>query len=253
MSAAATQNDKKRVALVTGGAGGIGRAITKRLAADGYWVVIHYNNSSVAAHALQKSLSAGTNAHLVLRADISLEKDTQELLERIREKYGRLDVIVHNAGRNQMQSLVDMKVNDIRHLMDVNVHGAISLTQQALPLLKASTDPRLVFIVSTNPFRGSTGKNGYPASKSTLIGVVRSLAVELAPSILVNGIAPGYIQTGMLRRFQRESPSVRQKSIPLRRIGTPDDVASAVSFLCSSDSSYITGQCLHVNGGVYFA
>ena len=190
---------------------------------------------------------------MLVRADVAHESEVREMIRLINAKYGRIDLVINNAGANKTHSISAFNLKDFQNIMNVNLLGSIFVTKYALPLLKRAEDPRIIFVGSMNYFVGSPYRTAYNISKSGLIGLTRSLATELAPKICVNAVIPGYINTEMLKKFSIESPKKRIQKILLGRLGKPDDVANVVSFLCSKDSSYITGQCIHVNGGAYFA
>ena len=143
--------------------------------------------------------------------------------------------------------------NEVDHIFNTNFKGAFLITKHALPHLQKSKDARIIFLASTNSFTGSPKRAIYAASKSSLLGLTKTLALELAPNILVNAVVPGYIETRMLIQYSSKPRNEKLKAIPLNRFGKPEDVANAVAFLCSKDSSYITGQCLHVNGGYFLS
>ncbi|MFA9262381.1 MAG: SDR family NAD(P)-dependent oxidoreductase [Undibacterium sp.] len=244
-------NDMK-VAMVTGGATGIGRATIERLARDGFAVAINYLESEAAAKELVQLLEQQSCVASAFRADITQEDEVKRLFEDIFTRFGRLDVVVSNAGINQTASVEEIDMAAFDAVLDVNLRGAVHIAKYAVPLLRQSGTGRMVFISSTNPFMGSPKRVAYTASKAALLGLSRSLALELAPDILVNAVVPGYIDTQMFRKFSSEPEGERVKKILLGRIGRPEEVANVVSFLCSEDSSYVTGQHLHVNGGVFF-
>jgi|SRR3989344_3960971 len=243
---------KRRIAFVTGGAVGIGRAVILRLAQDGFDIAFNYRTSETSAHLLQKTVQKIGRTCLSLRGDVSREASVRTMLKAIKKTYGRLDAVVHNAAINQAQPIAKVRTYDFKKMFEVNVLGTALVTKHALPLLRRSNSAHIVFISSVNAFRGSRDKPAYVASKAALLGLVRALALELAPDILVNAIAPGSIDTEMFRMLKTESVAKRIKKIPLGRIGRPEDIAGVVSFLCSEDSSYITGQCIHANGGIFF-
>lgn len=239
-----------KVALVTGSARGIGRAIILQLARDGFDVVLNYKDSKSEARSVSEIFRLNKIKHLVVRADISKEEDVKKLFRQIINKFGKLDILINNAGVNQIQSFRNLKIKDFQKICDVNLIGAMLVTKYALPLLDRSDDPRIIFIGSPNAFIGSVNKIAYNTSKAALIGLVKSLALELAPKILVNAVIPGYINTSLMKNFSIKSNSARIKRIPLRRIGLPEDIAGVVSFLVSRGASYIHGQSIHVNGGL---
>ncbi len=243
-----------KTALVTGASSGIGRAIARRLAEDSFRVVINYKDVEQEKNALvlAKILNRRTEA-IAIRADVAKEKDVEKMINAINKKFGSLDAVINNAGINQTQPIEYLNFSDFQKVMDINVFGAMLVTRYALPLLKKSKSGRIIFVSSANAFLGGRARAAYAASKSALLGVHRALALELAPKILVNSVVPGYIDTKMFRKFSREPVVKKLKRIPLHRIGRPEEVAAVVSFLCSDDASYVTGQSLHVNGGLFFS
>ena len=242
----------RRVALITGGAVGIGRATARRLAREGYTVVVNFWSSEEAADDLRRELDALGGESLFLQADISKESAVKRMVAAIGKQFGRLDVIIHNAGINTPEGISRASVRDFDAVLGTNLRGPMLVTKYALPLITRSPSASLVFISTINVFRGSPEKLAYMTSKAGLIGLARSLAVDLAPQVRSNVIVPGSIDTEMFRRLKSEPIAKRIKKIPMARIGDPDEVASVVAFLCSKDSSYITGQCIHVNGGAFF-
>lgn len=247
-------NIVKKTALITGASSGIGKAIALRLAADGFRVVINYKDIEGEKHAmfLVKTLSQKTDA-IAVKADIAKEKEVKQMIGVISKNFGSLDVVINNAGINQTKGFEKLTMTDFDSVMSVNLRGAILVSKYSLPLLQKSKSGRLIFISSSSVFIGSRGRVSYAVSKSGIIGLARILALELAPKILVNTVVPGYINTNMFKKFSRGPTGQKIKKIPLGRIGKPEEVAAVVSFLCSGDSSYITGQCIHVNGGLYFS
>jgi len=239
-----------RVALVTGAAVGIGRAIAERLSRDGYFVLAHYHRSKKDAEKLVCEL--GADRVRTYAADLGSEAGVRKLIAALKRDVGHIDVVVNNAAWNQTQTVRKLSARDFDTMMAVNVRSAALVTHFALPLLEKSKDARIILMSSINAFKGSPDKVAYVVSKAALLGLTHALALELAPRILVNAIAPGSIDTAMFQKFKTEPTEERVKKIPLKRIGTPEDIAGVVSFLASPDSSYLTGECIHVNGGVYF-
>ncbi|MBI2122316.1 MAG: SDR family oxidoreductase [Candidatus Sungbacteria bacterium] len=243
---------RSRIALVTGGSGEIGGAIVKRFVEDGFRVILHYKDSRDRSVFIANSLGKKNKEIVLMRADISREKDVSKMFKNIKRRFGTLDVLVNNAGINRVDKHpVDLNFKDFDEMLNVNLRGSILVTKHALPLLKNGIEPRIIFISSVVVFCGSSQRIGYAASKGALLGLTRSLALALAPKILVNAVAPGYIDSRMIRHSKSEPIKKRIERIPLKRLGTPEEVAAAVSFLGSRNSSYITGQCLHINGGVF--
>ncbi len=243
----------KKVALITGSSRGIGKAIVLRLADDGFRVVINYNKSKVEAFKIAETLKKRKKEFIIVKADVSKEAEVKKMIGIVINKFKSIDVIVNNAGINQNQKLENLKIKDFNKIIDTNLKGNVLVTKYSLPFLKRSKYSRIIFISSTNSFIGSPRKIAYTISKSAILGLAKSLALDLAPKILVNTIVPGYINTEMFRKFDTKTNEHRINQIPIRRLGKPEEVASLVSFLCSSDASYITGQCFHVNGGVFLS
>ena len=243
-----------KTALITGASSGIGRAIAARLASDGFFVAINFKDKKTekSALSLKRELAAKNAPCLLLMGDITKEKDVVRMTKIVKKTRGKIDVLVNNAGINLTQNFARFKEKDFRNVFETNIFGAAIVTRNFLSLLRASS-ARIIFISSSNVFIGSKNRAAYAASKSAIVGLARALALELAPKILVNTIVPGYIDTNMLRRFGRGASFSKLEKIPLKRFGKPEEVAGAVSFLCSDDSAYITGQCLHVNGGLYLS
>lgn len=239
-------------ALITGGAKGIGRAIVFQLANDGFRVVINYNKSKKEAFEVADILKQKNKKYFLIKADISKESETKKMIGEISKEFGSLDVLANNAGVIKIQPFRALSLNDLDGIFNTNLRGSILVTKLALPLLEKSSNPRIIFISSTSAFIGSNSQFAYSVSKAGIIGAVRSLALELAPrNILVNAVVPGYINTSMINLVKKQMKA-RIKKIPLGRIGKPEEVAELVSFLASPRNSYITGQCIHINGGRYF-
>jgi 3-oxoacyl-[acyl-carrier protein] reductase len=242
-------------ALVTGGARGIGRAISMALAASGARVAINYRNNTEAAEELGRKLGERYFEHMLLRADITQERLVATMLKRIEESWGGLDLLVLNAGVWIPGTFGAMTLAHWRETISTNMTGAFIVANDALRLMtlgESSAPKRIIFISSTAGIRGESGYSHYAASKGGLIALAKSLAVELAPlGINVNCVAPGWIRTDMTAAALAE-PATRkniQKTIPLGRVGEPEEVAAAVVFLASRQASFITGQTLSVNGG----
>lgn len=241
-----------KVALITGGAGGIGGAITERLAEDGFSVVLNYNKSEKQAKKIARKLRQQGKHCLPIKADITNETAVTKMIKKTIATFKSLDVLVNNAGINRTQSFEEMTWPDYEELLDTNLRGAIIVTKQALPYLNKSKTAKIIFIASDNAFIGSSRRLAYVVSKSGILGLVKALTLELSPNILVNGIAPGYIETRMTK-FSKNELKEKLKKIPLKRLGKPEEVASLVSFLVSDDNTYMTGQVIHINGGLFLS
>lgn len=240
-----------RVALITGASRGIGKAIALQLARDGFTVIINYHHKDKDLHDTEQGLKDIEASYCLIKADVTRGKDVHRIFKIVKKRFGIIDVVVNNAGLNQTKSFVKLKPDDIDKIINTNLTSVFKITAMAVPLMRLSRSPRIIFISSLNSFVGSINRSVYASSKSGLIGLSRSLAQELAPKFLVNTVVPGYIDTPMLKKFSQEPLSKKVEKIPLRRFGTPKEVAELIAFLASDKSSYITGQCIHINGGVY--
>ncbi|MCE7935193.1 MAG: SDR family oxidoreductase [Chlorobi bacterium CHB2] len=242
-------------ALVTGGARGIGRAISMALAASGARVAINYRNNTEAAEELGRKLGERYFEHMLLRADVTQERLVATMMKRIEESWGGLDLLVLNAGIWVPGTFGEMTLAHWRETLNTNMTGAFIVANDALRLMtlgEAVAPKRMIFISSTAGLRGEPGYSHYAASKGGLIALSKSPAVELAPlGITVNSVAPGWIRTEMTAQALSDAATRKniQKSIPLGRVGEPEEVAAAVVFLASRQASFITGQTLSVNGG----
>jgi 3-oxoacyl-[acyl-carrier protein] reductase len=235
-----------QVALVTGAARGIGRAIAHRLAAGGATVVcadVMECDETVAE-------LGGTAEGLIL--DVTDPAAAAAAVEQVQDRHGRLDVLVNNAGITRDQLLLRMKAEDWRRVLAINLDGAFNCSQPAARVMMRQRSGRIVNIASVVGLMGNAGQTNYAASKAGLIGFTKSLARELgARGITVNAVAPGYIQTPMTDALSDQQREALIKSLAIRRLGEPEDVAAAVAFLAGPGASYITGVVLNVSGGLY--
>lgn len=243
---------ERRAAIVTGGGKGIGSAIALRLAEDGNNVVINYAGSREAAEkTAQQCRSAGAEAE-VFRADVANEEECLRLADFCLDTFGRIDILVNNAGITRDNLMMRMDPEDFRHVVDVNLTGSFYMMKAvSRPMMKAHYG-RIVSISSVSALTGNPGQVNYSASKAGIIGMTRSLARELASrKVTVNAVAPGAVDTDMTRELPEKVRTAMLDAIPMKRMGTPEDIANAVSFLAKEESSYITGQVLNVSGGMY--
>jgi 3-oxoacyl-[acyl-carrier protein] reductase len=235
------------VAIVTGGSGGIGRAIVSMLAAAGMDVTFTYRNNSGAAD-LAKSESAGKIS--AEGVDIRDSTACATLAEKVFDRAGRIDLLVNNAGVIRDNPLTALEDEDVRVVIETNVVGAFNMTRAVAPYMVSQRRGKIINISSVAGEKGGRGQTNYAASKGALNAFTRSLAVELAPrNITVNAVAPGVIETEMSREVRERAGDQVISRILLRRIGQPEEVANAVWFLGSRYADYITGQVLHVDGG----
>lgn len=239
-----------QVAVVTGGAQGIGKSISGFLARDGANLVISDVNLE-AAEKTAAEFSGGGRRAIPVQADVADSHQVAEMVARASKEFGRVDILINNAGITRDALLIRMKEEDWARVMDVNLNGAFYCVRAVLPLMSKQRRGRIVNIASVVGVMGNAGQSNYAASKAALIGLTKSIAREYASrGITANAVAPGFIDTAMTQAL---SPDVREglmKQIPLGRLGQPDDVAQAVRFLVSEAADYMTGQVLHVNGGM---
>jgi 3-oxoacyl-[acyl-carrier protein] reductase len=239
-----------RVALVTGASRGIGRAISRTLAAQGAMVVAAARADNARA-TVDEIVGAGGRAELA-STDVSDAAQIDALVGGVVERHGRIDVLVNNAGIARDQLMLRMKRDDWDAVIATNLTAAFGLTQAVLKPMIRQKRGRIVCISSVVGQGGNAGQANYAASKAGLIGFVKAVAQEVASrNITVNAVAPGLIETDMTRAITGSARADWTARIPLKRLGTPDDVAAAVCFLVSDEASYITGQVLAVNGGMY--
>jgi 3-oxoacyl-[acyl-carrier protein] reductase len=241
---------EKRVALVTGGSRGIGAAIVARLAADGLHVVALARNLEKLQQVCNEAAAAGGSAEPVA-CDIADAKALAGAVEGIVEKLGRLDVLVNNAGITKDGLILRMDDEDFDSVIDTNLKSAfVTIRAAARPMMRAKGG-RIINISSVSGVAGNAGQANYAASKAGLIGLSKSVAKELAgKAVTCNVVAPGFVTTDMTDGLSEQIKEGVKNFIPLKRFGTPQEIAAVVSFLASPDSSYITGQVICVDGGM---
>jgi 3-oxoacyl-[acyl-carrier protein] reductase len=239
-----------KVAVVTGGGKGIGLAVTNRLAAEGAKVVLSGRDQAALETAANGVRAKGGEA-LPFVADTSKAGEADLLCDATLEKYGRADILVNNAGVTRDGLLLRMSDEDWDVVLDTNLKGAFRCIRAfARPMLKQRSG-RIVNVASVIGLIGNAGQVNYAASKAGLLGLTKAVAKELASRhITVNAVAPGFIQTAMTEGLGEKVKEGLSAQIPLGRLGSPEDVASAVAFLCSDDAAYVTGQVLPVDGGM---
>ncbi|MDQ6467175.1 3-oxoacyl-[acyl-carrier-protein] reductase [Exiguobacterium acetylicum] len=239
-----------KVALVTGASRGIGAAIAKRLATDGFRVVVNYAGSTDKAEAVVREIKEAGGEALAIQANVAEADAVKQMIKQTIDAFGQLDCVVNNAGITRDGLLMRMKEADFDAVVDTNLKGAFLVTQAATrPLLK--TNGRIINIASVVGISGNPGQANYVAAKAGLIGLTKSVARELASKgVTVNAICPGFIETDMTDELTEEQRNLSLGQIPLKRFGQTDDIASLVSFIASDEARYITGQTLAVDGGM---
>ena len=241
----------KRLALVTGGSRGIGRAIVLHLASCGYRVAINYQSAHAAAEELVQTILSSGGEAAAFQADVSDPDQVKALFKDVSEKMGSVEVLVANAGVTRDNLLMRMKDEEWQKVLTTNLNSVYYCTREAIrPMMKARYG-RIIAISSVVGLTGNAGQANYAAAKAGVLGLMKSLARELASrGITANSIAPGYIETDMTAVLPEEVRAAVLEKIPLARYGQPEDIAKAVAFLASDDASYITGQVLAVDGGM---
>lgn len=241
-----------RVAIVTGGFRGIGRSICVALGRAGAHVVAaDVLDESIGKETLAAIEAAGGKGEL-LRCDVTSSESVDAAISGVHKRLGRLDILINNAGITRDQLLMRVSDEDVQKTFAVNVAGAINCCRAAIRPMMRAKHGRIVNLSSVVAELGNPGQTVYSASKAALIGLTKTLAREYASrGVTVNAVAPGYIDTDMTRNLPEDAKKFMLGQIPLGRIGSPDDVAAAVVFLCSDEAGYVTGQVLRVNGGMY--
>lgn len=240
-----------KVAIVTGGSRGIGLAIARLLAEDGASVVVSGRDAARLEAAVKELESLGAPV-MGVAADAAKREDVDRLVEATRERFGRIDVLVNNAGITRDQLLVRMKDDDWDQVLDTNLRGVFLMTRAVGKVMMRQKSGRIINISSTAGAMGNPGQVNYSAAKAGVIGLTKAAGRELAHwNILVNAVAPGLIETDMAAAIPAEAREAMLQQVPLKRIGQGREVAEVVRFLAGDGASYITGQTIHVNGGLY--
>ena len=241
-----------QVALVTGGSRGIGRAIALRLAAAGATAVVNFRENSAAAEETVGLIAAAGGRSSTSRFDVGDAEAVRVGVQNIVDEHGRLDLLVNNAGLAVDALLLRLKEEDWERVLRTNLTGVFHCTKAAVRAMVRARYGRIVNLTSVVAEMGNAGQAAYAAAKAGVIGLTKSLAREVAArGITVNAVAPGLVETDMTAGLDDRQRSFYTNVIPAGRIATPEDVAAAVAFLASPEAGYITGQVLHVNGGLY--
>jgi 3-oxoacyl-[acyl-carrier protein] reductase len=241
-----------RIALVTGGARGIGRATAVRLARDGAKIAINYKgNAEAAAEAKKLVEQAGSTAALI-QGDVSVDADAERVVkEALAFGEGRLDILVNNAGITRDNLLIRMSAEEWDAVLDLNLRGAFLVTKAAMRPMMKQRGGRIVNVSSVSGIAGNAGQANYSAAKAGLIGFTKTVAREMGiRNITCNAVAPGFVPTDLTKALLEQMEERLLKQIPLGRFGTVDDVAGAIAFLVSDEAAYITGQVIVVDGGM---
>lgn len=241
----------KQIAIVTGGSRGIGRAVAVRLAKDGMNLVINYRGNSAAAEETERLCRELGAEVLLVQGDVSRAEDCEKLAAQAKEAFGRVDVLVNNAGITRDGLLARMTEEDFRAVLDVNLVGPWNMMKAVNRIMMKQRYGRIVNLSSVTGLMGNMGQTNYAAAKAGILGMTKSYAREVASrGITVNAVAPGFIDTDMTEAMPEGAKDKIVTEIPMGRTGKPEDVAEAVAFLASEQAGYITGEVLRVDGGM---
>ena len=240
-----------KVAFITGATRGIGKAIALELAKEGYNIALNYRTENEALENLKKEISEiGVECYPV-QGDVSKAEDSERMTKEIIEHFEQIDVLVNNAGITKDNLILRMKEEEFTDVINVNLVGTFNITKNVIKYMTKKRYGKIINLSSVVGISGNAGQSNYAASKAGIIGFTKSIAKELAlRNITANAVAPGFIQTDMTNVLKDEIKEAIEGTIPLKRLGTAEDVAKVVKFLASDESSYITGQVINVDGGM---
>lgn len=241
----------EKCALITGATRGIGKQIAITLAKQGYNIALNYRKENEELENTKKEIEEIGVQVLAVKGDVANFENCENFVKQVIERFGQIDVLVNNAGITKDMLLMRMKKEDFEQVIDTNLVGTFNVTKNVVPYMMKARSGRIINISSVVGISGNAGQTNYSASKAGIIGFTKSLAKEIASrNILVNAVAPGFIETNMTDVLKDDVKQEIAKNIPLKRMGTAQDVANVVKFLASDDSSYITGQVINVDGGM---
>ena len=240
-----------KCAVITGASRGIGREIALRYAKEGANIVLNYRNSEKEALELKEELDKLGSNTLIVKANVSKFEEAEKLIKEAKEAFGRVDILVNNAGITKDNLIMRMKEEDFDSVIDVNLKGAFNCLKAVTPIMIRQKSGKIINMSSVVGVIGNAGQVNYSASKAGLIGMTKSLAREIGgKNINVNAIAPGFIDTDMTRVLSDDQKKNIISQVPLKRFGHVEDIANLALFLGSDQSNYITGQVIHVDGGM---
>ena len=243
---------KDKVALVTGASRGIGKAIALALAENGAAVAVNYSNSEASALEVAEIIRKNGGRAEIFKARVNVESEVEEMFTAVEKSLGPVDILVNNAGITKDNLLMRMKTEEWDSVIDVNLKGAFLCTRRAVKGMMKNRYGKIINISSVVGFAGNAGQFNYSATKAGIIGMTKSAALECASrGIRVNAVAPGFIETDMTASLSDDVKAAYMEKIPLKSLGKPEDIANAVVYLASPLSDYMTGQTLHLNGGMY--
>lgn len=245
-------NLENKTAIVTGGSRGIGKSIALHLASLGANIIVNYNNNVAAANEVVKEIESMGRSALAVKADIGKSSDVDKFIKAVYEKFDSIDILINNAGITRDNLLMRMKEDEWDEVLNTNLKGAFLITKSIIRKMIKSKKGKIINISSIVGTTGNAGQSNYSASKAGLIGFTKSIAKEVASrGIQVNAIAPGFIRTDMTEALSDNIKKELLNNIPANRLGRPEDIANMVGYLSSDLSDYITGQIIHIDGGMY--
>ncbi|MEW9076967.1 3-oxoacyl-[acyl-carrier-protein] reductase [Terrisporobacter glycolicus] len=240
-----------KCAVITGASRGIGREIALKYAKEGASIVLNYRNSETEALKLKEELDKLGSDTLIIKANVSNFEEAEKLIKEAKETFGRVDILVNNAGITKDNLIMRMKEEDFDSVIDVNLKGAFNCLKAVTPIMVRQKSGKIINMSSVVGVIGNAGQVNYCASKAGLIGMTKSLAREIGgKNINVNAIAPGFIDTDMTKVLSEDQKKNIMSQVPLKRLGQAEDIANLALFLASNQSDYITGQVIHVDGGM---
>ena len=243
--------EEKQVVFITGGSRGIGKAIALKYAEEGYNIAVNYVSDNTNVEELKKEFKEKGAESLILKADVSKSDEVEEIIKQIIEKFGKIDVLVNNAGITKDMLLMRMKEEDFDKVIEINLKGTFLVTKAVTPYMMKKRNGRIINLSSVVGVTGNAGQCNYSASKAGIIGFTKSIAKELASrNIRANAVAPGFIDTDMTSVLSEEVKTSINSQIPMKRMGTAQEIANVVYFLGSEESAYITGQVINIDGGM---
>ena len=241
-----------KIALVTGASRGLGRGIAEVLAEKGAAVIVNYRTDAAHAESLCEEIRAKGGTAVPFQADVGKREDTDALFDYIKTGFGRLDILVNNAGTTKAQDIFETSEADWDFILQTNLKSLFLMCKRAMEIMREQKSGRIINISSVSGLMGNPGQANYAASKAGLIGLTKTLAKEYASrGVTCNAVAPGFIETEMTAAMPAPALEAAAGAIPAKRLGRPEDIAAAALFLASDGASYITGEVLKVDGGLY--
>lgn len=242
----------RKTALVTGASRGIGRAVAVRLAKSGYNVVVNYSGNDVAADETVSLCKKENVDSIAIKTNVADFAEVDNMIKTVMDRFGRIDCLVNNAGITKDKLILGMKEEDFDDVIAINLKGVFNTIKMVTPIMLKQKSGNIVNITSITGLCGNAGQVNYAAAKAGVIGITKTVAKELAAkNIRCNAVAPGFTKTDMTAKMKDDVFAKATEAIPLKRAGEPEDVANLVNFLAGDESSYITGEVIKVDGGLY--